>query len=44
MENKYKSIRISEATYKDIRNIQHDKRYNTLKEVLEYLVELYKGE
>ena len=41
---KYKSIRISEERYKDIRNIQHDKRFNTLKEVIDYLVELYKGE
>ena len=39
---KYKSIRISEERYKDIRNIQHDKRYNTLKEAIEYLINLYK--
>ena len=44
MKNSYKTIRISGATYKDIRNIQHDKRVNTLKEVIDYLVELYKGE
>lgn len=41
--NKYKSIRIPEDVYKDIRNIQHDKRYNTVKETVEYLVNLYKG-
>lgn len=43
MKNKYKSIRISEDIYKDIRNIQHNRRYNTLKEAVEYLVNLYKG-
>lgn len=44
MKNNYKSIRISEESYNDIRNIQHDRRFNTLKEAIDYLVELYKGE
>lgn len=42
-KEKYKSVRMSEDTYNELRNIQHDKRYNTLKEAVEYLVNLYKG-
>ena len=43
MKSNWKSIRIPEASYTDIRDIQHDKRYNTLKEAIEYLINLYKG-
>lgn len=43
MENKNKSIRIPESIYKDIREIQHERKFNTVKATVEYLVDLYKG-
>lgn len=42
MKNNCKSIRISQNTYNSLRDIQHDKRYNTLKEAVEYLIKLYR--